>query len=131
MSRGAASATLVEAQSGACMALRDNVRKLGATAEVVQSDAMRFLAGAATPYDMVFLDPPFGEGLALDCCRLLEERGWLSPGAMVYVEAERTLVLDGLPDCWQLWRSKTAGAVGYHLFQRRPAEGGSSGSATT
>lgn len=123
LSRGASSATLVDAHPAVCAALRANVRKLSAAAEVVQCDALRYLAGKASPYDLVFLDPPFGEGLLADCCRSLEARGWLAPAAIVYIEAEKRLVLDGLPDHWQAVRSKTAGEVGYHLYQRRPPAG--------
>lgn len=120
LSRGAAGATLVEAHPAACQALRDNVRKLGAAAEVVQNEVMRYLAGNASPYDLVFLDPPFGEGLAVACCQRLEAGGWLAPAAMIYVEAERGLALQAMPGNWQTLRAKTAGEVGYHLYQRQP-----------
>jgi 16S rRNA (guanine966-N2)-methyltransferase len=123
LSRGAASATLVDAHPAVCAALRQNVRKLAAAAEVVQCDAGRYLAGTASPYDLVFLDPPFGEGLLAACCRNLETRGWLAPAAMIYLEAEKRLMLDGLPENWQAVHSKTAGEVGYHLYQRRPPAG--------
>lgn len=121
LSRGAGSATLVDVHTAACLALRDNSRKLNATTEVIQAEARRFLGGNGTPYDMIFLDPPFGQGLVMECCELLETQNWLAPAAMIYIEAERTLVLDGLPETWQPLRSKTAGEVGYHLWQRQPS----------
>lgn len=122
LSRGAAHATLVESHAAACVALRDNVRKLGAAAEVVQSDVMRYLAGTAPPLhavDIAFLDPPFGQGLVVECCRLLEARDWLKPSALIYIEAERRLDLSALPAAWQALRSKMAGEVGYHLYLRQ------------
>lgn len=119
LSRGAASATLVESQTSACLALRDNVRKLGAAAEVAQSDAMHYLNKTATPYDLVFLDPPFGQNLLAACCQMLEERGWLATTAIIYLEAERTLLLQGMPANWRPLRSKTAGAVTCYLYQRQ------------
>ena len=121
LSRGAASATLVDTQSAACLALRANVRQLGAAAEVVQSDVMRYLAGTATPYDLVFLDPPFAQNLVIGGCQLLEARGWLAATAMGYVEAERILVVEDIPRVWQTFRSKTAGGVASHLYQRQPS----------
>ncbi|TAN46643.1 MAG: 16S rRNA (guanine(966)-N(2))-methyltransferase RsmD [Methylococcaceae bacterium] len=123
LSRGAAHATLVESHPAACLALRDNARKLGAVANVVQSDVMRYLAGTPQAFHVAFLDPPFGQGLVAECCRLLETRGWLGPAALIYIEAERQLDLSALPSGWQLLRSKTAGEVGYHLYLRQPPAG--------
>jgi 16S rRNA (guanine966-N2)-methyltransferase len=48
----------------------------------------------------------------------LEDKGWLSKHAKIYVEAESTLKLEGLPENWRLLKSKLAGEVGYHLYER-------------
>ena len=66
------------------------------------------------------MDPPFGRDLAPACCRLLEARGWLAPRAKIYLETERGLALNGLPDAWRLLRAKQAGNVACQLFQRQP-----------
>jgi len=120
-SRGAARVVLVERDTQASLALRKNCAVLDAQAvEVAQAEVARFLAGAAKPYDIVFLDPPFRQGLAVACCRLLEERGWLAPDARVYIETERDLELEDLPSNWQILREKKAGQVACRLFQRNP-----------
>ncbi|MCL5801680.1 MAG: RsmD family RNA methyltransferase [Gammaproteobacteria bacterium] len=72
-------------------------------------------------FDIVFLDPPFGQGLLEPCCKLLEERGWLAPSAYIYLESESVLGLPSLPDHWRLKRSQKAGQVGYHLATREGA----------
>lgn len=118
-SRGAVRVVQVEQNPSVCAALKQNCALLGAEqVEVVQIDVSRFLAATATPFDLVFLDPPFHQGLIAPCCRLLEERGWLAPRARIYLEAESQLILEGLPENWQMLRSKKAGDVGYHLYQR-------------
>jgi 16S rRNA (guanine966-N2)-methyltransferase len=65
----------------------------------------------------VFLDPPFDAGILADSMQLLESRGWLAPGAFVYVEMPAKAA-PGLPAGWSLHRSGRAGAVGYHLARR-------------
>jgi 16S rRNA (guanine(966)-N(2))-methyltransferase RsmD len=61
LSRGAASARLVESDPRALKRLRANVAalELGARAEVVPSDALAAASWGATPVDVVLLDPPY------------------------------------------------------------------------
>ncbi len=117
-SRGAKSVVQVENNPDACRALKETAVKLSATQiKIIQSDVFRYLAGDAEPFDIVFLDPPFALNLAAQTCQWLEDKGWLSPHAKIYVEAEsKQNFLDELPENWHLLKSKTAGEVGYHLF---------------
>src|SRR5437773_2609009 len=85
-------------------------------ARVVRADALRYLAGEARPFDLVFLDPPFASELLGEAARLLEERHWLKPGALIYVECAARAGLPLLPAPWRALRAKQAGEVGYHLF---------------
>jgi len=59
LSRGAASATLVESDERALAVLRRNTETLGLPAVVVGLEVERFLAGTPDPYDLVLLDPPY------------------------------------------------------------------------
>lgn len=118
-SRGAKAVLQVEENPLVCRQLHENAQVLKATQiKLVQSEVFRFLAGNSEPFDIVFIDPPFGKNLAVQTCQWLEDKGWLSANAKIYVEVEQNLVLDGLPENWQLLKHKTAGEVGYHLFQR-------------
>jgi 16S rRNA (guanine966-N2)-methyltransferase len=84
---------------------------------IVQAASARFLQGPAEPFDIVFLDPPYHQGLLPECVRRLEAQGWLAPAAWIYLEAERGLH-PALPDCWELYRRRETGQVGYHLARR-------------
>jgi 16S rRNA (guanine966-N2)-methyltransferase len=118
-SRGAKSVIQVDNNSLACRALKENAIKLAAgQIKIVQMDVFRYLAGDAEPFDVVFIDPPFALGLAVQTCQWLDEKGWLSKHAKIYVEAESALKLKGIPPNWRQLKSKVAGEVGYHLFQR-------------
>jgi len=94
---------------------------------VLCGDAQGFLAARppARPFDVVFLDPPFGSSALTACARRLDA-GWLTPGARIYVEHARRDALPALPPAWQELRSGHAGEVGYHLFGAMPT-----GSETT
>ncbi len=119
-SRGAAGVVLVERAAGVVRRLRENAALLdaGARLRVVQADALRFLAGPPEPFDILFLDPPYGKDLIEPALRALE-RGWLAPGAVLYLEAERTLpearLAGWLPRGCVITRRGTAGEVGYFL----------------
>ncbi len=120
LSRGAQSAVMVETAAAAAAALRANAARLGADrAEVIEAPAMHYLAGTPQPFDIVFIDPPFASDLIARTSALLEERGWLSRNALIYVEAPAALHPLPLPNTWEGIRSGTAGQVGYHLFMKR------------
>jgi 16S rRNA (guanine966-N2)-methyltransferase len=70
-------------------------------------------------FDIVFLDPPFGGNLVVQTCHRLEEKGWLSGHAKIYLEAESAdKFSENMPNQWKLLKSKRAGDVGFGLCQR-------------
>jgi 16S rRNA (guanine966-N2)-methyltransferase len=79
---------------------------------------LRYLRSKPEPFDIVFLDPPYAAGLLSAAARLLEERGWLAPGALIYVESAARSALPALPESWRLAKTKRAGEVGYHMFEK-------------
>ena len=118
LSRGAARAVLVDKHIEAVTALRYNREQLRAEhADIVHADALEFLRGPAGAFDIVFIDPPYASGLLGPCVELLDTRGWLKPGAFIYLEAPQGEALP-LPPGWQPVRGKTAGQVGYHLARK-------------
>jgi 16S rRNA (guanine966-N2)-methyltransferase len=86
--------------------------------QVEQAEALRWLDGAPEPFDIVFLDPPYGAGLQGPAAARLEAGGWLSPGAQVYLEHARGSGLPELPTGWEMVREKRAGQVSYCLLRR-------------
>ena len=128
LSRGAAELVLVEQNPTAAAQIRQHLEKLGSHASIVKSDdVFRFLKGSATQFDVVFLDPPYRLDCLEQCCRLLEQGGWLKQKAWIYLEDSSHRSAPRLPANWQLMRSKKAGDVGYFLALREAetAEAGS------
>ena len=117
LSRGAAHVTFVEQDATAARELRSRLDEWRAPDAVVErAEALRFLAGAASPCDVVFLDPPYDSDLLARGAALLEARGWLAPAVRIYVECAARSGLPQLPPAWRLLKAKRAGEVGYHLF---------------
>jgi 16S rRNA (guanine(966)-N(2))-methyltransferase RsmD len=87
LSRGASAVTFVDSAPAAIRAVKANLAALGAEAEVVRSDAPRWLRSAPAAgrqYSLLFLDPPY---------RLAGELGAVLPAALGPVLAEGALVV--------------------------------------
>jgi 16S rRNA (guanine966-N2)-methyltransferase len=124
LSRGAASVIMVEKNSAALRALRDNAQKLGATGlTVVRGDALEFARGARSRFDVVFVDPPYRLGMQV--AALAPLRGLLAAGGRVYVEGDAAFVP---PRGWAVFKRARAGNVHFHLLVREADDqGGVSG----
>jgi len=121
LSRGAAECVFVERDRTLARLLRENLARLKLeNFRVIEGDALAMLTGAAQPFDVVFLDPPFTENLWEESARRLE-RGWLGDGSWIYVESPAAATLE-LPPNWQLHREGHAGAVRFALYRRAAAD---------
>ena len=89
LSRGAAFALFVDNGTEARALLRANVEALalGGVTRIWRADATKLgRAPAGPPFDLAFLDPPYGQGLATPALAALVAGGWLGPSALVVVE---------------------------------------------
>lgn len=119
LSRGAAQAVMVERDPWVCREIQTHIERFAAErGRVITADALSYLRGSARCFGIVFLDPPFESGLLGSCCNYLEERGWLAPGAYIYLEARGRGSLPPLPATWNLLHGKRAGEVGYYLARK-------------
>lgn len=117
-SRGAARVVLVERDRRARAAIGQTLERLGSPPqlELVAADAfdaLRRLASAGERFDLVFVDPPFGESLHLRVLDALP--AVLAPGALVYLESGERFEM---PAQWRVLREGRAGQVRYHLLSR-------------
>jgi 16S rRNA (guanine966-N2)-methyltransferase len=97
LSRGAASATLVDSSPVAIGAIRRNLEALGLDAEVRRQAASGFLRGArgdARQYDLVFVDPPYRQATAFGRELSTTLAPVLAPGARVVAESDRRTPLE-------------------------------------
>jgi len=85
LSRGAKSVTFIENDRAALPILRTNIKNFEASAHILEKDAQH-LGKAPSPFDLVFLDPPYRQNLILPILTQLSSQGWLSPEAIVVIE---------------------------------------------
>lgn len=91
ISRGAAFALFVDDGAEARALLRQNVEALGVAVatRIFRRDVTRLgPAHPVEPFGLVFLDPPYGKGLAEKALASAREGGWLTDDALVVVEEE-------------------------------------------
>jgi 16S rRNA (guanine966-N2)-methyltransferase len=95
LSRGAAHATFLDTNPAALAAIQRNLAALGGLdrAAVLRADCL-IPPTAATPCSVVFLDPPYGEGLAEPALAALCQAGWIATGALCVVELSRGEAFD-------------------------------------
>jgi len=124
-SRGAARVVMVERSGRAAAQLRANQERLGARViEIAEADALRLAANLPpVSFDVVFIDPPFGDAALL--ARALELAAPLvAPDGWLYVESGEAVDPGAQPALagWRVAREGKAGAVRYHLLQRENEE---------
>jgi 16S rRNA (guanine966-N2)-methyltransferase len=123
LSRGAREVVFVDVEPAVVRHVGDVLHELGCDrGRVVRGDAAGYLSQPGTPFDVVFLDPPFAEPVLPEVCRRVEAGGWLRSGGLAYLEGPAAAGEPELPPGWTLLRSKRAGEVGYHLARRDVAD---------
>jgi 16S rRNA (guanine966-N2)-methyltransferase len=120
LSRGAAHASFMERDRVALDALARNLEACGetASAEILRVDATRPPA-AGSPRDIVFLDPPYGKGLAESGLAALAAKGWFAPDAIAAIEIGAREDFD-LPDGFTLRDERRYGAARIVIVTRAP-----------
>jgi 16S rRNA (guanine(966)-N(2))-methyltransferase RsmD len=92
LSRGAAEATLVDSSPAAADVIRRNLAALGIEGELRRQTARSFLRQALQSrreYDLVFLDPPYGDAARLGPSITSALEPVLAAGARVVGESDR------------------------------------------
>ncbi len=88
LSRGAAFALFVERDPTAAAAIRANLEALGleGRGRIERRDAALLGPCPVAPFDLAFLDPPYGKDLAAPALAQLAEGGWLASEAVAVAE---------------------------------------------
>lgn len=121
LSRGAAGVVFVDRSPVVLRQLGESLGQLGCDrGRTVAMDAGSYLEGPVTCFDVVFLDPPYRQGLLAPALQRLAERGWVGPGSAIYLEHEAEAPPPAMPPGWALARSAAAGQVRYHLARFEP-----------
>lgn len=120
LSRQAQAVVFLEKFADAANQLKKNLVSLKTeNGKVIQTDTLQFLAqkNSETPFDLVFVDPPFHQSFVPQVLTALEQNGWLAESALIYIETEKNHSPLTLPEHWQVIKEKTAGQVVSRLIR--------------
>ena len=127
LSRGSQRAVLVDSGEQASRLARNNLRtcNLNGRAEPVRGDVLRILPRLAGhgPFDLVFLDPPYGRDLVPRTLAELDQPGLLAETVLICAE---TAVADPVEDRLGSFRrvfQRNYGSTAVHLFQPASQKG--------
>ncbi len=122
-SRGAAEVLMIECQPKVVVRLRENLAALALPqVQILQQDALAWLAQGQGRFDLVFLDPPFADGLQIQVLAQLAGSPLLAPQGLIYVEEDSLTPPLVLPAAFSYYRQKRAGQVRFGLLQRVSAD---------
>lgn len=119
LSRGARSALFVDLSAEARALIRRNLEAAGimGLARISKRDATHLgPAGAQGGFTLVFLDPPYGKGIAAKALSGLIRGGWLAEGALVVVE-EAAGALGEPPAGYRVIDCRSYGETEFHFLR--------------
>jgi 16S rRNA (guanine966-N2)-methyltransferase len=121
LSRGASFCCFVDASPPATRQIAANLEALACDRATLHSITalswlQQFDPNQHPPFDILFLDPPFGQNLLAKCLEVIAQNPVLSPDGLAYMETGQHEPLPTLPPGWQLHREKNAGQVSYRLY---------------
>ena len=93
LSRGATHVTFVDDGVKSTALIRKNVDicRAQSAAKLIRRDARKLPANPDAPYDLIFLDPPYGKGLGEKALAAALPNGWVAPGALIVWEDNTSL----------------------------------------
>ncbi|MFP4326592.1 MAG: 16S rRNA (guanine(966)-N(2))-methyltransferase RsmD [Paracoccaceae bacterium] len=119
LSRGAACAVFVDEGKRALALLRRNFELFGLKSEarLLRRDARRLGPCSEAPFDLVFLDPPYGKALGEQALRAAREDGWIAPDALVVWEENSPVTA---PEGFELLDSRRYGDTTISFLRAQP-----------
>ena len=118
VSRGAASATLIDTDSKVIDLLADQVNRLNAdNVKIFCVDSLQYCERTDKKYDCIFIDPPFSRFNLAEILDKIARSPILKDHALIYVEGSAGDLPQQLPLDWHWKRQSQAGDVEYGLIQ--------------
>ena len=89
LSRGAAEVTFNDISAASLRIVKSNLALLKEQAEILNLDFRAALKCVRGKFDLIFIDPPYGEDFRAEILHLVRERALLNDGGIVIYESER------------------------------------------
>lgn len=113
LSRGAAQVTFNDVSAESLRILKSNLALLKERADILNLDFRAALKCVRGRFDLIFVDPPYGEDHRAEIMRLVKERSLLSEGGLVIYESEREETAE---DGWQTVDTRRYGRTKIFFF---------------
>jgi 16S rRNA (guanine966-N2)-methyltransferase len=123
LSRGAAFATFVEKDRQALHCIRENCAQLGLEekVQILGLDAATAVSRLLAPYDLIYLDPPYGQDAAF-LLASIGEKQLLAPHGLLFLEERyQTQKPPPAPPQFERVESRKYGIVHLHQYRRQVA----------
>jgi 16S rRNA (guanine966-N2)-methyltransferase len=127
LSRGALEAVFVDYHPYAIETIKKNLLLCGFSEKgrVFQKDPLHglgFLEKSGLPFNVIFMDPPYGQGMARKTLELLAQRNLMKPDGVVVVECDRAEILSS-PAGFQVQGEKRVyGRTTVYFFEKEGRE---------
>ena len=117
LSRGAGQACFVETGRASLKLLNNNIRLCGVEGQiqVLSRDARRLGDNPQAPYDLIFLDPPYGKSMGEAALATALQGGWIAQDALIVWEENKPVIA---PHGLKLLDERRYGDTVIRLFTR-------------
>ena len=117
LSRGAGELIFVEKNKAVATQLKRNLDALKSDALVYQDDALDFLQNQSQAFDIIFLDPPYRQGLLEKSLALINKQKLLQEHSLIYLEHESEITFDWQDFDLEMLKSSNSGQGSSFLLQ--------------
>ncbi|QCI15729.1 16S rRNA (guanine(966)-N(2))-methyltransferase RsmD [Buchnera aphidicola] len=115
LSRQAKFLTFLEIQKNTFLNLKKNINELNiSNAEILYTNALHWIKKNNQPYDIIFIDPPYYQGLIKKTITLLENNKWIKNNSLVYIEQEKKNIK--MSKNWILYKKKITNKIECYLY---------------
>lgn len=121
LSRGAEHCVFVDLRREAVQLIRDNLvhTELSEKAEVVQSDYLAYLTRSKETFDVIFLDPPYGEEIIKKALQTITRIDKVSENGIIICENRSNFDWPTVPEPYELEKEYLYGKIKVALYRRR------------
>ncbi|KHD45243.1 16S rRNA (guanine(966)-N(2))-methyltransferase RsmD [Streptococcus hongkongensis] len=111
VSRGMASATLVERDRGAQAIIQENIKMTKSEDQftLLKMDAKKAIMQLAQPFDLIFLDPPYAKEGIVETIEALDQAGLFTDQVMLVCETDKSVDLPEEVASVGIWKEKIYG----------------------
>ncbi|MBQ3053306.1 MAG: 16S rRNA (guanine(966)-N(2))-methyltransferase RsmD [Clostridia bacterium] len=120
LSRGAKECVFVDMDSDAVSCIKENLAftKTKEKARVVQGDSLQFLKTESSPFDLIFIDPPYHHNLGAKSMELIFSQNLLKSGGLVSLETDEGELETEEFEGFELIKSKSYGRISLKIYKK-------------